>query len=65
MNISKVALALIQTAWRWSKVDLLPKLSIRGVGDYFAVAIGLALGFAIFAAPMKSLQDGFRKNGGA
>lgn len=46
-------------------MDILPKLSVRGVGDYFAIAIGLALGFAIFAAPMKQLQDGFRKNGGA
>lgn len=46
-------------------MDILPKLSVRGVGDYFAIAVGLALGFAIFASPMKQLQDGFRKNGGA
>ena len=46
-------------------MDILPKLTVRGMGDYFAIAIGLAVGFAIFASPMKSLQDGFRKNGGA
>ena len=46
-------------------MDILPKLTLRGIGDYVAIAVGLSLGFAIFSAPLKQLQDGFRKNGGA
>jgi hypothetical protein len=45
-------------------MDLLPKLSFSGIADYLAITVGIALGFAIFSAPMEQLKDGLRKNGG-
>ena len=45
-------------------MDILPRLTFDGVTSYFGLAIGLAVGFAIFSAPMESLKTGLRKNGG-
>ncbi len=46
-------------------MDLLPRLTFSGITDYLAVTVGIAVGFAIFSAPMQQLKDGLRKNGGA
>jgi hypothetical protein len=45
-------------------MDLLPKLTFDGMASYFGLAVGLAVGFAIFSAPMEQLKAGLRKNGG-
>lgn len=45
-------------------MDLLPKLTFKSMADYLAISVGIAVGFAIFSAPMAQLKDGLRKNGG-
>jgi len=47
-----------------SEMDLLPSLTFKSMADYLAVSVGIAVGFAIFSAPMLQLKDGLRKNGG-
>jgi len=63
MNTLSVGLALIHRRG-CNNMDLLPKLTFTGIADYLAVTIGIALGFAIFSAPMEQLKSGLRKNGG-
>jgi len=45
-------------------MDIIPKLTFNSIVDYLAVSVGIAVGFAIFSAPMQQLKDGLRKNGG-
>jgi len=40
---------------------LLPQMSLRGVGDYLAIAVGITLGFALFTAPMNNLTSSLKK----
>lgn len=40
---------------------LLPSFSMRGIGDYLAVATGIVLGFALFTAPMNNLTNSLKK----
>ena len=40
---------------------LLPSFTLRGVGDYLAVASGIVLGFALFTAPMNNLTTSLKK----
>jgi hypothetical protein len=42
-------------------MDLLPRLTFEGMSSYFGLAIGLAMGFAIFTSPMLQLENGLRK----
>jgi hypothetical protein len=42
-------------------MDLLPRLTFDGLSSYFGLAIGLAVGFAIFTTPMRQLENGLRK----
>ena len=39
----------------------LPKLSALGILDYLALGAGVAIGSAIFTAPMQSIQDAISK----
>jgi len=41
---------------------LLPTPSLRGLVDYFALASGIVIGFAILSGPMQNLTDTLRKN---
>lgn len=41
----------------------LPRLSLEGIADYLALAVGVSLGFAIFRSPMNQLEDAFSKKG--
>ena len=40
---------------------LLPSFTLRGVGDYIAIASGIVLGFALFTSPMSNLTDSLKK----
>jgi|TARA_R100000482_G_C5069255_1_gene120751 hypothetical protein len=42
----------------------LPRMSLTGVADYLALAVGLTLGVAIFRSPMRQLEDAFKKKNG-
>tara|TARA_R100001086_G_scaffold238672_2_gene163575 strand:+ start:337 stop:474 length:138 start_codon:yes stop_codon:yes gene_type:complete len=39
----------------------LPKLSAMGLIDYLALGLGVAVGAAIFSAPMASIQEAISK----
>jgi len=39
----------------------LPKFSAMGLIDYLALGLGVAVGAAIFTAPMQSVQDAISK----
>jgi len=39
----------------------IPRLSFSGMIDYVALAAGLAVGLALFRAPMTQLENAFKK----
>ncbi len=41
----------------------LPRLSFTGLVDYVALAAGIAVGFALFRAPMNQLENAFKRQG--
>jgi hypothetical protein len=41
----------------------LPRLSLTGLVDYVALAAGIAIGFALFRAPMNQLENAFKRQG--
>ncbi len=42
--------------------SILPRFTGAGLVDYFGLAIGLTLGMAILAEPMKQLENAISKN---
>ena len=42
-------------------VGLFPRLSAMGIADYFGIAVGLSLGWAIFSGPMSTLEINLKK----
>ena len=47
------------------KVSLLPTLTLNGLADYAFLAIGIVIGTAIFQAPMDTIQNNLKADGGA
>ena len=41
----------------------LPRLSFTGLVVYVALAAGIAVGFALFRAPMTQLENAFKRQG--
>ena len=41
----------------------LPRLSFTGLVDYVALAAGIAVGFALFRAPMNQWENAFKRQG--
>ena len=39
----------------------IPKMTFTSIIDYMATAAGIAIGFAIFNAPMNTLEKAFRR----
>jgi hypothetical protein len=42
-------------------VGIIPRLSVMGFADYFGIAVGLSLGWAIFMGPMQTIEDSIKK----
>tara|TARA_Y100001963_G_scaffold159761_1_gene265083 strand:- start:4477 stop:4614 length:138 start_codon:yes stop_codon:yes gene_type:complete len=40
---------------------ILPRMSVMGIADYFGIAIGLSLGWAIFNGPMQTIENNLKK----
>lgn len=48
--------------WEVLKMGIIPKLTGAGLADYFALAAGLSVGFALLSAPAKAVENAIRKN---
>ena len=44
-------------------VGLIPRLSFDGVADYVGLALGLTIGFAIFAPVAATVESNLRRGG--
>ncbi len=42
-------------------VGIFPRMSAMGFADYFGIAIGLSLGWAIFNGPMQTIETNLKK----
>jgi len=52
----------LMNEWEVLKMGIIPKLTGAGLADYFALAAGLSVGFALLSAPAKAVEDAIRKN---
>lgn len=42
-------------------VGIFPSFSAMGIVDYFGIAIGLSIGWAIFNGPMQTIETNLKK----
>jgi len=45
-------------------VNLLPRLTFKGLSDYFLFATGIVVGAALFTGSMDTIEANLKKNGG-
>ena len=44
-------------------VGIIPRFTLDGIGDYVGLALGLTIGFAIFAPVASTVESNLRRGG--